>query len=129
MEWRDTLPKYLSKTEFKRLNNRAISQGYNRSVYRSAYDIINDNDLLPVVMSMIHEATSCIRCQIVISDKVQVWLDIAYADYDKLDNYNYEDTQNADTRPFTTTELGHQFRLAKDTSDEDAPQQKAIRVS
>ena len=90
--------KYLSKIEFKRLNNRAISKGYNRSVYRKAYDIINDDDLLPVVFSLDHSHTDCMRSQIAITDKVKVWVDIAYKDYDKLNNYHYEDTRNEISR-------------------------------
>jgi hypothetical protein len=123
------MPKYLTKTEFKRLNNRAIKQGYNRSVYRKAYDIINEDDLLPIGFSLDHSHTNCIRCQIAITDKVQVWLDIAYQDYDKLDTYNYEDTHNAETRPFTTTDPTLGLRLGDNVQVQDATKQKAIRVS
>lgn len=68
----------------KKLNKKAIKYGLNRSLVSEFFDLINPDDVFPIVFSMVHNDDH-IRTRFIYNDAGDsAWLDVSFADFNKL---------------------------------------------
>jgi hypothetical protein len=76
--------KYLTKEQFKRLNNRAIQRKANRTVKPSFVERLSEGLKFPIIETLLHNDVE-MRCHIATSSEGNTcWLDIALSDFDVL---------------------------------------------
>ena len=79
------MPKVLTLRAIKRLNDRAVRDGFRYALDSSIYEILDDQHLYPVSLVLPHDDTPEMRVRFVYNEEGHAaWLDMTLIDWDSL---------------------------------------------
>ena len=68
----------------KKLNNKAVRHGLNRSLVNKFFEVVDPTNLFPVVFSMVHNDDH-VRAEFIYNAAGETaWIDVSFDDFNKL---------------------------------------------